>query len=73
MALLHNMNLRNSSLQRLRPGSAVDKHDGQRTCEAEECTTRLSRYNPDPVCSMHQGWAAQPAPRRAPRARATKG
>jgi hypothetical protein len=24
-----------------------------RTCRAPGCTTRLSRYNPDPLCSVH--------------------
>jgi hypothetical protein len=30
-----------------------------RTCLAEGCTTRLSRYNPAPCCSLHQGWDEQ--------------
>jgi hypothetical protein len=24
-----------------------------RTCRAPGCTTKLSRYNPDPFCSVH--------------------
>jgi hypothetical protein len=30
-----------------------------RTCMAEGCTTRLSRYNPAPCCSLHEGWDEQ--------------
>jgi hypothetical protein len=36
-----------------------------RTCRADGCATRLSRYNPDSYCSVHAGLAI----RRQPRAR----
>jgi hypothetical protein len=30
-----------------------------RTCAAEGCSTRLSRYNPARCCTIHQGWDQQ--------------
>jgi hypothetical protein len=27
-----------------------------RTCAADGCATRLSRYNPAPYCYLHKGW-----------------
>jgi hypothetical protein len=27
-----------------------------RTCAADGCATRLSRYNPAPCCYLHEGW-----------------
>jgi hypothetical protein len=35
-----------------------------RTCAADDCETRLSRYNPDTYCSMHRGWDRQIVTRR---------
>ena len=35
-----------------------------RTCAANDCETRLSRYNPDTYCSMHRGWDRQVVTRR---------
>jgi hypothetical protein len=35
-----------------------------RTCAAEGCETRLSRYNPDSYCSVHRGWDRQVVTRR---------
>lgn len=34
-----------------------------RLCEAPDCQTRLSRYNPNPFCGTHGGWA-DPEPGR---------
>jgi hypothetical protein len=34
------------------------------TCAADDCGTRLSRYNPDSFCSMHRGWDRQVVTRR---------
>ncbi|CAN5446890.1 hypothetical protein BH23ACT9_BH23ACT9_24570 [soil metagenome] len=28
-----------------------------RLCDHPECTTKLSRYNPDPSCQTHGGWS----------------
>jgi len=30
------------------------KYATDRVCEAEDCQTILSRYNPDPHCSLHR-------------------
>jgi hypothetical protein len=35
-----------------------------RTCAADGCDTRLSRYNPDSYCSVHRGWDRQVITRR---------
>jgi len=35
-----------------------------RTCAADDCQTRLSRYNPDSFCSVHRGWDRQVITRR---------
>jgi hypothetical protein len=35
-----------------------------RTCAADACETRLSRYNPDSYCSVHRGWDRQVITRR---------
>jgi hypothetical protein len=35
-----------------------------RTCRAPGCTTRLSRYNPDPYCSVHTRMKFELLPRR---------
>jgi hypothetical protein len=35
-----------------------------RTCAADHCQTRLSRYNPDSFCSVHRGWDRQVVTRR---------
>ncbi|HEV8650766.1 MAG TPA: hypothetical protein VG276_15550 [Actinomycetes bacterium] len=30
--------------------------DGLRRCAADDCTARLSRYNPTSRCGIHAGW-----------------
>jgi hypothetical protein len=47
---------------RRRPGGALVR--AARTCAAEGCETRLSRYNPDSYCSVHRGWDRQVVTRR---------
>jgi hypothetical protein len=34
-----------------------------RTCAADGCATRLSRYNPAPYCYLHKGWDLEPRTR----------
>ena len=34
-----------------------------RTCAADGCRTKLSRYNPARCCYLHQGWDLQPRTR----------
>jgi len=38
-----------------------------RTCAADGCTTRLSRYNPARCCAIHRGWGQQQATRTSRR------
>ena len=49
-------------------GAAMQRYAAGRVCEADDCATRLSRYNEASCCSQHQGWqpdAARPRQRRA--------
>jgi hypothetical protein len=52
--------------RRRAPGAdpAVRSFGKARTCAAEDCETRLSRYNPDSFCSVHRGWDRQVITRR---------
>jgi hypothetical protein len=52
--------------RRRAPGAdpAVRSFGQARTCAAEACGTRLSRYNPDRFCSVHRGWDRQVTTRR---------
>jgi len=52
--------------RRRAPGAdpAVRSFGSARTCAADDCQTRLSRYNPDSFCSVHRGWDRQVVTRR---------
>jgi hypothetical protein len=52
--------------RRRAPGAdpAVRSFGSARTCAADDCETRLSRYNPDSFCSVHRGWDRQVVTRR---------
>ena len=52
--------------RRRAPGAdpAVRSFGQARTCAAQDCETRLSRYNPDSFCSVHRGWDRQVVTRR---------
>jgi hypothetical protein len=52
--------------RRRAPGAdpAVRSFGAARTCAAEGCETKLSRYNPDSFCSVHRGWDRQVVTRR---------
>jgi hypothetical protein len=52
--------------RRRAPGAdpAVRSFGSARTCAAEGCETKLSRYNPDSYCSVHRGWDRQVVTRR---------
>jgi hypothetical protein len=56
----------NGKTRRRAPGAdpAVRSFGTSRTCDAEGCQTKLSRYNPDTYCSMHRGWDRQVVTRR---------
>ena len=53
-------------VRRRAPGAdpAVRSFGRARTCAADGCETRLSRYNPDTFCSVHRGWDRQVVTRR---------
>ncbi len=53
-------------IRRRAPGAdpAVRSFGAARTCAADGCGTRLSRYNPDSFCSVHRGWDRQVTTRR---------
>jgi hypothetical protein len=52
--------------RRRAPGAdpAVRSFGAARTCAADGCETKLSRYNPDSFCSVHRGWDRQVVTRR---------
>jgi hypothetical protein len=52
--------------RRRAPGAdpLVRSFGSARTCAADGCETRLSRYNPDSFCSVHRGWDRQIVTRR---------
>jgi hypothetical protein len=52
--------------RRRAPGAdpVVRSFGSARTCAADDCETRLSRYNPDSYCSVHRGWDRQVVTRR---------
>jgi hypothetical protein len=53
-------------IRRRPPGAdpAVRSFGSARTCAADGCGTKLSRYNPDSYCSVHRGWDRQVITRR---------
>jgi hypothetical protein len=55
-----------TKVRRRAPGAdpAVRSFGTERTCAADGCETKLSRYNPDSFCSMHRGWDRQVVTRR---------
>ena len=52
--------------RRRAPGAdpVVRSFGASRTCAADDCQTKLSRYNPDSFCSVHRGWDRQVITRR---------
>jgi hypothetical protein len=44
-------------------GAPLDTYQQHRICAREDCTARLSRYNPSDVCGEHRGWRDQPQTR----------
>jgi hypothetical protein len=48
----------------LRTGDPMEDFGSRRRCQSPDCDVVLSRYNPAPRCSLHQGWVQGPAPRR---------
>ncbi len=52
----------------LNGGTPLTQFDGGRSCAHPECSSRLSRYNPNPTCAAHGGWTEVKEPRRRNRA-----
>jgi hypothetical protein len=42
---------------KIRTGRPMDQFETTRRCDHPECTAVLSRYNPNPSCAVHGGWA----------------
>ena len=60
-----------SSGNKVISGEALTVFGAERVCKLPQCATRLSQYNPDPLCSQHRGWGQSVAPR--PRHRPVEG
>ena len=50
--------------ERLTTGDRLVTQAPNRCCAHPQCTTRLSRYNPDSTCSQHNGWTDASVPQR---------
>lgn len=50
--------------ERLVNGRAVASKQDLRCCAHPDCSTKLSRYNPDDTCNVHGGWTDESVPRR---------
>lgn len=57
--------------EKLISGQRCTQYPAGRVCEAPECWTLLSRYNPETTCSRHGGWAPAVAPPARPAAAET--
>jgi hypothetical protein len=54
---------RTSQAVPLAPGAPQQTFAAQRVCDHEQCTVRLSRYNPSSACGKHRGWRDEPKTR----------
>ncbi len=54
-------------VMRLGGGTPLDQFSDGRSCAHPDCTARLSRYNPNPTCAAHGGWARDKTVRRRAR------
>ena len=61
----NSVQLRSSAARPLLAGAPMDRNPSARTCGRDDCHTRLSRYNPSPMCGEHACW--QDAPTRRTR------
>jgi hypothetical protein len=55
--------LRMSRAMSLSSGAPLEQRRASRSCAQPDCTTQLSRYNPDVTCARHGGWVAEAVPR----------
>lgn len=53
--------------ERLVNGKQVGGTKTDRCCVHPECSTKLSRYNPDDTCNVHGGWTDESVPKRGRR------
>lgn len=51
-------------------GERLEQKPAGRSCSADGCSARLSRYNPSDACGVHAGWRDAPEPRRRRRSAA---
>jgi hypothetical protein len=58
------MQLRQARAMTLDSGTAMTTFRDDRRCEATDCRTLLSRYNPASTCSTHAGWQDPPGKRQ---------
>jgi hypothetical protein len=58
-----NLRLRHESPRGLFAGERLEQYGAGRTCSANGCDARLSRYNPAKTCAVHRGWTATRARR----------
>lgn len=49
----------------LSSGKPMVQFQTARSCAYPGCQTKLSRYNPNPCCAMHGGWADEEGGRRS--------
>jgi hypothetical protein len=52
------LRLREETHRALWVGDRLEQYGANRTCAAEGCEARLSRYNPGTTCSLHRGWVS---------------
>ena len=64
------VSMKSSSARPLLAGAPLERQTTVRTCTHQDCHTRLSRYNPSPMCGEHAGW--QDAPARRTRASSSR-
>ena len=50
--------------RKLLGGEPLDTFPEGRVCAADDCSTKLSQYNPSPLCGEHNGWREAPVRRR---------
>ena len=51
---------RRESHRALTNGEPLEQFATGRHCQVDDCTAKLSRYNPSITCSLHSGWVDPP-------------
>lgn len=47
---------RRESHRQLTNGDPLEQYPHDASCQHHDCTAKLSRYNPSPLCGVHKGW-----------------